>query len=396
MPFPALDGGSQVMHFTTKGLLANDIKVKVLAMNPTRNFINVDTLPADYLIKTEFEYVKVDTRIKIFNFIINLFKRESYFIERFLSVDFKNKIQSILEREQFDIIQLEHLYLCKYIETIRKYSNAKIILRPQNIEFIIWERYLLNLKTSLKKLILRLTVSRLKKYEKAISVQLDGIIALTKEDAEVYLSFSNRVPIAIVPMGYDYEKLANYDFHKQYEGEMCFYHLGAMNWLPNIESIKWFFEKVIPLLKQKNIEAKISIAGFNMPEEFYNYQSSFVDVHGAINNPLEFQANKQVMLVPLWSGSGIRAKIIEGLALGKTIISTSIGAQGIEYVDGKNILIADTPELFVSQINKCIQNPDLCKTIGSNARDLSVKNYHSNNTAMKMINFYKDVLEINF
>lgn len=391
MPVPPSDGGAQVMHFTTKGLLINNVDIKTLAINPTRIFIDIKTLPQDYKKATRFESVIVDTDIKPIRLLTNLLKRESYFIERFISKDFDKKLHDILISEEFDIIQLEHLYLCKYINTIRACSKAKIVLRPQNIEYIIWERFLKGVKNPIKRFLLDVSIKRLKKYEQSINGQLDGIMALTNEDADVFSSFSNAPSIVVIPMGYDYEKLLGYNYEKQFVSFPTVYHLGTMDWLPNEEAVKWFLEKVLPLIKDKKI--KFILAGKKMPKWVYKYESENLSVHGEIRNPLEFQENKPIMIVPLLSGSGIRAKIVEGLALGKTIVSTTIGAQGIEYENGKNILIADTEEEFANQILKCVNSNNLCREIGENAKKLSVCNYHYENTAKKMIIFYRSLLE---
>jgi glycosyltransferase involved in cell wall biosynthesis len=393
MPFPPSDGGAQLMHFTTKALLANNIDVKTLAINPTRNFINVETLPREYVSSTKFEAVKINTKINLLNLFLNLFKKESYFIERFFSKEFEHKLKSILESESYDIVHLEHLYLCKYIDAIREVSDARILLRPQNVEFIIWERYLKCIKNPFKKMFLKTAIRRLKKYEQNVNDQLDGIAALTQQDADIFSSFSDTIPVTIVPMGYDYERLTGYDFHKQYHSSPVVYHLGSMDWLPNVEAVRWFLNQVLPILNQTIVSFKITIAGSNMPKWVYRYQSKEIEISGNIGNPLEFQEDKAIMIIPLWSGSGIRAKIIEGLALGKTIISTTIGAQGIEYENGKDILIADTPEEFAEQIIRCIKSPELCRKVGQNARSLSVRRYQSDNTAKAMIGFYHQLLE---
>lgn len=395
MPNPPIDGGAQVMHFTTKGLLANGIHLKTVAINPTRNYIDPNTIPLEYRIDTKFECVTVDTAIKPWNFFTNIFRSESYFTERFNSLEFKNKLIEILEKEQFDVIQLEHLYVCKYLDVLKKHSNAKILLRPQNVEYIIWERFLKSIKNPLKKSILKLAISRLKKYEQNIISKLDGVIALTKEDSDLFKSFSPKTKVIIIPMGYDYENLVNYDFDKQFKSKPIIYHLGSMDWMPNIEAMEWFLKKVLPLLENNNFQSKIVIAGRKMPLSFYEYKSEILDIVDEVNAPLEFQEDKQIMIVPLWSGSGIRAKIIEGLALGKTIIATTIGAQGIEYDNGENLIIADTPEKFANQIIRCVNSEDLRRKISKNARSLSLQNYHYKNTAKKMVDFYDKLMNTN-
>lgn len=420
MPFPAIDGGAQLMHFTTKGLLNNNVSVKVLAINPTRNYIDVNTLSEEYRNNTGLEAVTVDTGIRFMGAMVNLLGKESYFVERFVSKDFEQKLTEILQKESFDIIQLEHLYLCKYIPVIRAYSKSKIVLRAQNVEYVIWERYLKSVRNPFRKLFLSIAVRRLKRFEQSVNGSLDGIIALTKEDAELFRSFSDKAsfgsfgqtslkrhhktspegpgktPIIVVPMGYDYEKLAGYDFEKQFAGAPVVYHLGSMDWLPNVEAVKWFFENVLPVLEKDGgkdqSKVQISVAGRSMPSWVYRYKSDNISILGEITDPLVYQEDKPIMVVPLWSGSGIRAKIVEGLALGKVIIATTIGAQGIDYENGRNMLIADTPADFARQIIKCVESPDLCKEISLNARELSLSNYHYDSTAKSMISFYKRLL----
>ena len=395
MPFPPSDGGAQVMHFTAKGLIANGINVKILAINPTRNLVRLDLIPTDYIANTRFECVTVDTKIKPLKIFINIFRTESYFIERFISLNLDAKLKHLLQSESFDIIQLEHLYLCKYIKTIRSYSNAKIVLRPQNVEYIIWERYIKNVSNILQKVFLKIATNRLKKYEQKINPYLDGIIALTNVDAELFQSFSETTPIITVPMGYDYENIKEYDFNKQFNHIPVVYHLGSMDWMPNIEAVNWFIKYVIPYLEKNKFSGKIIIAGRKMPSWVFKCKSNILEIIDEVNNPLEFQKDKQIMIVPLLSGSGIRAKIIEGLALGKTIISTSIGAQGIDYVNGQNILIADTPAEFADIIIECVNSKEKCMAICKNARDLSIQKYHYQNTARKMIGFYQKILDSN-
>lgn len=391
MPYPPIDGGAQVMHYATKGLIANHVSVKILAMNPTRIFVDTALLPTEYIESTHFESITVDTRLNPFSALINLFGRDSYLMSRFKSTRFENKLIEILKIGDFNIIQLEHLYLCKYLNVIRGNSKARIVLRPQNIEYIIWERYFRNISNPLKRTMLRIAVNRLRKFEQKIGDKLDGIMALTDEDAEVFRQYTN-VPVEVLPMGYDYTKIEDYDFDLQHNSLPVVYHLASMDWLPNMEAVKWFLVEVLPLIGLDKLNAKLVIAGRRMPKQFFRYNNDFISIQESIDNPLDFQADKSIMIVPLLSGSGIRAKIIEGLALGKAIISTTIGAQGINYTNGRNIIIADSPREFADSIIKCINDRQLRVSLSTNARVLSRTLYHYFNTGRNMLSFYNRIL----
>jgi len=392
MPNPPIDGGAQVIHNTTLGLLNLKIKTDVLSVNPTRNLINTEILLDDYKAKTNFTAVEVDTRIKPLNVILNFFKKESYFIERFRSAAFEEKITELITQNSYDIIQLEHLYLFIYIDTIRKKSDAKIVYRPQNVEYIIWERYLKNLKNPFERLFISTATKRLRKFEQSVLSKADGIIALTKEDRSVFELFTGNIPVVDIPMGFNFSELENYNYADQYSNPPVFYHLGSMNWLPNKEAVSWFTNEVFDLAIKKTPQINIHIAGRHMQKQFFNKANKNLIVSGEINDPIGFQKDKAVMIVPLLSGSGIRAKIVEGLALGKTIISTSIGAQGIEYEDGKNILIANSPSEFADMMNKCYSDIEFTKKIGRNARELAENKYHYNQIAKEITEFYHNYL----
>jgi polysaccharide biosynthesis protein PslH len=392
MPYPPSDGGAQAIHTTTIGLLKNKIDVNVLAINPSRNYIDVSSLPTDYTEATNFMSVYVNTDIRLVSLLLNFFSKDSYFIQRFKSIEFEKVLIEVLSKNSYDIIQLEHLYIFLYLDAIKKHSTAKLVFRPQNIEYVIWERYLRNINNPLKKLFIKIATKRLKKFEKSKSGEVDGIIALTKDDAEILRKFVRNKPVVDIPMGFDFGDLENYDFNEQYIDFPVFYHLGSMDWLPNEEALRWFVDEILHLVITKMPDVKIHIAGRNMQNYFYQIQSKNLVVEGEKKNPIEFQKNKAVMIVPLLSGSGIRAKIVEGIALGKTIITTTIGAQGIKYTDGENLLIADTPEKFAEQMYKCYLSEDFCKTISNNARKLSNENYHYISIAKEMIHFYTKLI----
>jgi len=166
------------------------------------------------------ETVYIDTSLKVWDAFANLFSSESYHIKRFISEDFKNKLITILKNDNFDIIQLESLFVTPYIDCIRKYSNAKVVLRAHNVEFEIWERLTTVCKNPLKKAYLKLLTKRLRQYEinqlnsydgmVAITHReinqlnsYDGMVAITHRDADIFKKMGCKVPITDIPVGID-------------------------------------------------------------------------------------------------------------------------------------------------------------------------------------------------
>jgi glycosyltransferase involved in cell wall biosynthesis len=167
------------------------------------------------------------------------------------------------------------------------------------------------------------------------------------------------------------------------------FSIGAMNWIPNVEGIRWFLQNVWPDVHRQYPSLNYYIAGREIPLWLMNTDYPNVVIEGEVENALQFMKSRGVMIVPLFSGSGIRIKIIEAMAAGKAIISTTIGAEGILYTRGENIMIADTPCEFFEMISACVENHDLCKKIGRNASGLISLHYNWDKIITKLLAFYQ-------
>lgn len=387
VPFPPKDGGCIAMNNLTQGLINEGHKVNVLAINTKKHFIDIASLPADYRLQTNIDTVYVDTTINFTAAFSNLITDKSYNIERFFSKAYEKKLIETLQSKQFDIVQLESLYVSMYISTIRQYSNAKIVLRAHNVEHIIWERTAQHEKNPLKKAYLNLLAKRLKNYELKALQTVDAIAAITKQD-ETYFRKSGIIkPIQTVPFGVDLTHTLQTS--PQQEEYPSVFHLGAMDWQPNIEGITWFLNNVWDKVHAKHPLLKLYLAGRNMSMEFKQLNKSNVIIVGEVENAYQFIQSKGVMVVPLLSGGGMRVKIIEGLALGKTIVTTQIGAEGIEYENNKNCIIANDAIQFAEAISKCISDKFFYSEIGKNAKILASQNYNNVDICKNLIDFYK-------
>ena len=387
-PYPPKEGGPIAMNTIVEGLIDSGHKIKVLAVNSFKYSVDINSIPDDYKEKTQIEGIFLDLRIKPLDAFLNLFSSKSYHVQRFISKEFEEKIIEILSKNKYDIIQLETLYVTPYIETIRKHSDAKIVLRAHNIEHLIWDRITQATKNPIKKFYLSHLSKTLKKYELDALDKFDGIAAITKTDADFFKKTGTKTPIVDIPFGINLNKFQLSD--GEYEFPSLF-HIGSMNWMPNEEGIDWFLNKVWDLIYKKMPDLKIYLAGREMPDWLINYKKTNVEVVGEVENAQDFINSKAIMIVPLFSGSGIRIKIIEGMALGKAIISTRLGAEGIHYEDNKNILIANTPEEFVIQIEKCIKSKELCETIGFYARKIIEEEYDNKMIMKRLVEFYKEI-----
>lgn len=385
IPYPPTDGGSIAMHQITEGLINKGIDVKVLALSPLPLENKQGFISEDYLLRTGFEAVTVDTRIKIVSALLNLFSRESYNIQRYRSKEMDMALQKILSANTYDVIQLEGLYLTPYLKLIRDHSNAAILYRSHNIEHFIWQRLAQTATNPLKKAYLQLLASRLQQFETRIIHQVDGLVAISEVDRQFFHDHGYTGPSVVIPAGIPDMVLP--DTLPPPDPDSVF-HLGSMDWRPNQEGITWFLKKVWPQVTSKNPSLTLYLAGRRMPPHFYHYASDRVKVIGEVEDAMDFLLSKNLMIVPLLSGGGMRVKIIEGMAAGKTIISTHIGAEGIGCKHQKNIILADKPEEMASWILECAGNTKMTNGISREARLFAKEHYNTNRIMDNLLAFY--------
>jgi glycosyltransferase involved in cell wall biosynthesis len=390
VPYPPIDGGCIAMNNLTQGLISLGYQIKILAINTPKHFTDVTKLPNEYVAKTAIETVFVDTNVKVIPALKNLFTNTSYNIERFYATAFEKKLIELLKSTTFDVIQLESLYMSRYVDAIRKHSNAKIILRAHNIEHQIWERNAETTNNPIKKAYLNLLAKRLKNYELNSITTFDAIACITKADELFFKNHHPHIPIQTFPFGIDFSN--NTTPTSTVTEPFSVFHIGAMDWLPNIEGVKWFLNTIWPLVITQHPNAKLYLAGKNMPAWLSQLKTKNVIVKGEVENAADFMNSKSIMIVPLLSGGGMRVKIIEGMMLGKTIVSTAIGAEGINYTNQKDIVIANTPKAFAEAIINCIINTKFCNDIGSNAKKLILSEYNNIDICKKLENFYLQLL----
>lgn len=378
------------MHTITTGLLNNGFDVKILTIETHKHKIDLECLPKSYVEKTEIESVFVDTKINIIDAFSALITSDSYNVSRFFSPDFDRKLTQLLRKKKFDIIHLESLFMTPYIATIRRYSKGKVVLRSHNLEYIIWENLARGTRNLPKKTYLNILARQLKKYETKILSEVDGIAAISNEDTKKYISFKCNKPIVNIPFGIDIE---NYQADKSAVETPSLFHIGAMDWNPNVEGIDWFLKEVWPLVHRENPQLKLYLAGRNMPEELIQSNYPNVVIIGEVDDAKKFMNSKSIMIVPLLTAGGIRVKIIEAMALAKCVISTKIGADGIDYRKNDNILIADTPKQFAAVIKETCNNHQRIAEIGESARKLAENKYDNRLLTRDLINFYYSLLD---
>ncbi|MBQ7984201.1 MAG: glycosyltransferase family 4 protein, partial [Bacteroidales bacterium] len=389
-PYPAVDGGTIGMHSISEGLVNLGCKVKILTFCSDKNPFNKSLLPSNYIQTYNPEAVYVNLKPNIFDAFLYILIARSYIVERFVTSEMKKKLIRILKSEDFDIVQIESINLAPYIPLIRQHSKSKIAFHCPNVEHLIWQRIYKNEKKNIfKRWYLKNTAQNMKFYELNNINNFDVIFPVTDKDAQYFKQAGCIKPCIGVPIGFH----TTQEITDVMQEDNSLFHIGSMNWFPNQQGIKWFLNEVWQHILHTAPQVKLYLAGRHMPAWLQNGTWQNVDVVGEVADSTLFMCSKRIMVVPLLSGSGIRIKILEAMSLGKTVVATTIAAEGIMYTEGQDIIIADTPEEFALAVKRLIEDKEYCDRIGENARKLIKEKYGTNIVAEQILNYYNQMLQ---
>lgn len=385
-PFPPKDGGTIAVINLAQSLAQFGNEVTLLAMcTPKHGNINPEEATSFY---RQLLTVYVDTTIKPLKLFFNLlFSKLPYNAQRFISNDFKKRLIGLITHEKFDIIQLEGLYLMPYASEIRKYTRVPVVLRSHNIEHEIWKRITANTHNLLKYAYLRILARRLRAFELSYINQYDMLVTMSERDQLIYSGMGNVKPCHVMPVTVHLPSL-NKGYHTTYKKGLFF--IGSLDYMPNQEGVIWFIEKVWKKYFQNRKDIQFHIAGRNAPENLKKYfRQQPVMYFGEIDDAKQFMLEGGIMVSPVFSGSGIRVKIIEAMGYGIPVVSTSIGAEGLDVTNTINIMIADNPEEFANAVNKLLENQSFFAKIGENAKKYISEKMDSHKLTKDLLTFYQ-------
>lgn len=387
-PYPIADGECLAIDHLAKAFHELGHEVSLLAMNTARHPADIRAGAAALRHYHQVISAPVDNRIKPMEALYNLLcSRESYHVKRFVSTAYAETLAGILQEHPFDVVQLETLYLAPYIPVIRQHTAARVVMRAHNVEHEIWER-IAEGSSALKRWYLRRMTSRLKLYEAETVNDSDLMVAISERDLERFRSMGMRIPGVVTPIGMDMRRYTPDD--SSFAAPQSLSFIGSLDWMPNQEGLRWFLQEVwTPKIRPRFPNLQFHIAGRNAPEWLRQLQVPGVVLHGEVDSAPDFIRAHPIMVVPLLSGGGMRAKALEGMALGKAVLSTPVGMEGIEAVHGKNCLLAATPQAMAEAVGWGLAHPDdLCR-IGAQARQTCLERYDSLETARALVGVYE-------
>jgi len=389
VPYPPKDGGAAGIFVFSKVLQELGHSVAILAFNPPKHFISRLAL-SDLPPSLQIHMVEIDTKPSWYKALTNLiFKTIPYQVERFANQKFEGKLLELLVQFDPDVVQLEGVYLCPYIEKIRAHSKARIVLRAHNIEYMLWQNISENEPNLIKRVYLAIQAKRVKRFEVAQFSNVDGVTTVTQHDLSVVEMHHPITKMRAIPFGIEIKPKPN---RVKYNTEAISF-IGALDWMPNQEAMLWFIRSVWPLLQHNYPSLQFHIAGRNAPMHLKSLieQQPGVIFHGEVNDSTEFLNQFSIIIVPLFAGSGIRVKIIEAMDHGLVVIASAKAVEGIPAISGQHLLIANTPEDFLNEITRVFGDTSLMDKLSANAMAFVRENFDILVIGSELIDFYNQI-----
>jgi hypothetical protein len=341
VPFPGRDGSSLAMESLIRLEASLGHSVHVVALNTEKHWVEN---PASPIQGVTLEAVAASTKPSIRTALANLFSRESYYASRFWTPEVSAVIAERAQRA--DVVVVDSIFMAVYLDEV---GSVPTILRAHNVEHAIWMRGL-GSEPWYRRGYVTLQAKRLKIWESQVARGVDRIWAISPEDARWFQDFG---PVHTVACTYEPQ---HGSWPESGASEPKAYHLGALDWTPNVRGMKWFLDHVAPHVQHAEVDVYSRQWPFGSAPKGVRYRADQPNF-----------AHYGVFIAPIRSGSGMRIKLLEAMARGKAIVTTSLGAEGLNAIHGTHLLLADSPAEFAAAMDQLHHDSELRTKLGAAA-----------------------------
>ena len=296
-----------------------------------------------------------------------------YAVGKYRSAEYRRRLEALLARERFDLIVCDFLFPAV---NLPKRLPCPAVMFTHNVESEIWRRHAETKTGVLGRLLYGAQYRRMLRYERRELARFDGILAVSDADRDTFTRLypgAISQPVHVVPTGVDtdYFEPASSDPQSR---AMVF--TGSMDWLPNEDAMIYFCREVLPAIRAEIPDASLAIVGRTpTPAVKKLAEEHGVTVTGRVDDVRPYMKEAAVYIVPLRIGGGTRLKIFEAMAMGKAVVSTTVGAEGLPVTDGEHVRLADEPAAFARAVVHLMRDLDERRRIEAAARALVVARY---------------------
>lgn len=387
VPWPPLDGGRVAMNAIALGLRDAGAEVEMIALDPRKHRSDARAIP-DRRGDLPLTAVPHDTSVSAMRVVAGLAGRRSVVASRFRSVALETLVRERVARGDVDVVQIEGPMLSGCIPAVRAGDVSTLVaMRSQNVEHAIWERLARGARWPWARLAMRRVASQLRAHEHAANEGSDALVAISRADLDEFRRMGCGKAGIVIPIGIDTGACGFAP--KEARGVFL---LGSLDYLPNVEALLWFAAEVMPRLLRRAPSMSVVAAGSNAPEGLAaRVEAAGIRFVGQVPDARDFMTTGGVMAVPLLSGSGVRVKIAEAMALGVPVVSTTRGADGLGVAHDRELAIADEADDFADALVRVEGDFPLRVRLARAARALVERELDRETLGGVLLDFYAEL-----
>lgn len=288
------------------------------------------------------------------DYLLRVFQRAPFAVSKFTHPSVRRALTELLSAKQFDVV------VCDFLSASLNFPEVlpiPAVLFQHNVETALWRRMASTERNPAKRLAYQIEAAKMSRYEQRTLGRFHHIIAVSDHDRHEMLAMTPGCDISVVPTGVDTKKYPVAQPATANPPRIVF--TGSMDWEPNLDAVAYFCEDIFPQVRSEFPSALFQIVGRNPHPRVKQLASEHVEVTGTVPSVADYLHDATLVVVPLRIGGGTRLKIFEAMAMGKAVISTSIGAEGLGVTSGRDLVLADDPAGFAEAIISLIRDAGL-------------------------------------
>ena len=310
-----------------------------------------------------------------------------YSTEMYCPKSLSETVVSAVKKFNIDVVHTDTIGL---IESVLDRLPCRKTLNHHNIESDMMFRRSEKESNVFKKVFFLFEARKLRSYEGKYCPRYDLNLLVSELDEERLLKIAKDIKTSVIENGFDCNYFP-YTYRINRSQELLF--VGSLDWYPNGDAMIFFCERIWPHLKRTYPDLKLTVIGKNPPDRLHMLveNEKDIDLKGFVKDVRPFVEKARVFICPIRDGGGTRLKLLDAFAQGIPVVSTKIGAEGLDAEDGKHILIADTEEAFIKQIERTLFDDDLCMQLSLNGRRFVEERYSYQAIGEKLSHLYGEI-----
>jgi glycosyltransferase involved in cell wall biosynthesis len=311
-------------------------------------------------------------------------------LAHYFSTKMRRALEHKAESARIDVVELESLHMAAYGGWLTSFAR---VLRPQNVEHLIWERYAATGRPAPVRALMRIQARRVRRYEaRAVSTLADRTLAVSAADRDALRALAPGARVDFLPMGVDATFLTPRPDVPVVPGSIVI--TGSFDWTPKRHNLAVLVNEVFPMIKQLAPAARLAIVGRGLSGDVLAAvrARNGVDYVGPVDDVRPHIARASVVVNYVESGSGIAIKVLEAMSMGKPVVTNALGAEGIAATSGTHLIVATTKTEFARAVSSLLSDPFLQSRLGAAARELVLEKYASALLAETLVEYFGTML----